>query len=126
MAGIISEILTLVGLVAGIPLLTTGLVVRSISRRWVKTDGVIAVSKSGPVIRWFDDDGEVHAGLQNTHESEHLAPGDDIVVWFLPRSPERCRTDDPSHDGRAFRLTGVILVAVGVVSAIVGFVLMFL
>jgi len=126
MAGIISEVLTLVGLVAGVPVLIIGLVMRGVSSRWVKTDGVIAVSKSGPVIRWFDADGEVHAGQQNTHESQHLVPGDDIPVWFLPRSPDRCRTDDPSHDGRALRLTGVILAAVGVVSAIVGFVLMFL
>ncbi|KFF59590.1 hypothetical protein JF66_10265 [Cryobacterium sp. MLB-32] len=125
MAGIISEILTLVGLVAGVPLLIIGLIVRGISHRWVKTDGVIAVSKNGSVIRWFDEEGDVHAGHQNTHESHGLVPGDDIIVWFLPRSPERCRTDDPSHDGRALRLTGIILVGVGVVSAIVGFVLMF-
>ncbi|MBB5643010.1 hypothetical protein [Cryobacterium roopkundense] len=126
MAGIISEILTLVGLAAGVPLLITGLIVRGVSHRWVKTDGVIAVSKSGTVIRWFDGEGDVHAGHQNTHESQGLVPGDDIPVWFVPRSPDRCRTDDPSHDGRALRLTGLILVGVGVIAAIFGFVLMFI
>ncbi|MDH6235313.1 DUF3592 domain-containing protein [Cryobacterium sp. CG_9.6] len=124
-SGIISEILTLVGLAAGIPLLITGLIVRAVSHRWVKADGVIAVSKNGSVIRWFDGQGDVHAGHQNTHESQGLLPGDDIPVWYLPRSPDRCRTDNPSHDGRALRLTGLILILVGVVAAIFGFVLMF-
>lgn len=126
MAGIISEILTLVGLLAGVPLLITGLIAHGISHRWVKTDGVIAVSKSGSVIRWYDGEGDVHAGHQNTHESHGLVPGDDIPVWYLPRWPGRCRTDDPSHDGRALRLTGLILVGVGVAAAVVGVVLMFL
>lgn len=124
-SGIISEILTLVGFVAGVPLLITGLIVRAVSHRWVKTDGVVAVSKSGAVIRWFDRHGDVHAGHQNTHESHGLLPGDDITVWFVPRSPERCRTDDPAHDGRALRMTGLILILVGVASGVYGVVLMF-
>ncbi|TDW30108.1 sortase [Cryobacterium psychrophilum] len=124
-AGVITEILTLVGFVAGIPLLIMGLIVRMVSHRWVKADGVIAVSKTGSVIRWFDGQGDVHAGQQNTHESHGLLPGDDIPVWFRPRSPDRCRTDDPSHDGRALRLTGLLLILVGVASGIFGLVLMF-
>jgi len=125
MSGVISEILTLVGFLVGVPLLITGLIVRAVSHRWVKTHGVIAVSKSGTVIRWFDGQGDVHAGHQNTHESHGLLPGDDITVWFVARSPGRCRTDDPAHDGRALRMTGLILILVGVASGIYGVVLMF-
>lgn len=126
-AGLLSEILTIVGLLAGAGLFLAGLAVRSSSGRWVRTEGVIASagSGSGTVIRWFDGTGEVHEMPATTHETALLEPGDDVPVWFRPRSPSPCRTHTPDDDGKALRLTGLILLATGAAAAVLGVVLIF-
>ena len=125
LVSLLSEIFSFVGLLVGIPLYIAGLSVRGFGGRWIQTDGVIAQSAQGPVIRWFDSEGDVHEAHADTHESADLQPGDDITVWFLGRAPARCRTHSPDHDGKALRLTGLILLALGVASAILGVVLLF-
>ena len=98
---------------------------RGFTRLWVPADGVIASSGSATVIRWFDDVGEVHEAPATTHEAHHLVAGDDVRVWFHSRKPSHCRTHDPALDGKALRLTGLILLGTGVAAAVLGFVLMF-
>ncbi|MBG6212718.1 MAG: sortase [Cryobacterium sp.] len=124
--GILSEILTLVGLIIGGILFVIGLAVRGISGHWVKTDAVIAASATGTVIRWFDDLGDVHECPAATQETHQLAPGSDVVLWFRRRTPDRCRTHDPDLDGKGLRLTGLVLLGLGVVAGIIGIALMFL
>ena len=124
-AGLLSEILTLIGLIGGAGLYLAGLAARNIRGRWVRTEGVIATAGPGTVIRWFDGAGDVHESSATTDETERLEPGVDVPVWFRPRSPAQCRTHAPDHDGKALRLTGLILLAVGAVSAVVGIVLIF-
>ena len=86
---------------------------------------MIASSRAGTVIRWFDRDGEVHECPANTHETHGLAPGDDVPVWFSLRTPSRCRTHTPEVEGRALRLTGLILLGIGAASGVLGIVLLF-
>ena len=124
--GIISEILTLVGLIIGTTLYIVGLSVRGISGRWTRTSAVIAASGPATVIRWFDDLGDVHECPADTHETHHLVPGDDVRVWCRNRYPERCRTHDPDLDGKGLRLIGLVLLGIGVVAGVTGIVLMFL
>ena len=130
-AGIMSEILTFVGLIIGAVLYIVGLSVRGISGRWTRTTAVIAAtgaaaSEPATVIRWFDDDGDVHECPADTHETHHLVPGDDVRVWFRRRNPERCRTHDPDLDGKGLRLIGLVLLGIGVLAGVAGIVLMFL
>ncbi|SDM48965.1 Protein of unknown function [Cryobacterium flavum] len=134
-AGIMSEILTLVGLIIGAVLYIVGLSVRGISGRWTRTTAVIAAwgttasgtAQAGPatVIRWFDNDGDVHERSADTQETHHLAPGDDVRVWFRNRQPEKCRTHDPDLDGKGLRLIGLVLLGIGVLAGVAGIVLMF-
>jgi len=125
-AGIMSEIITFVGLIIGALLYIVGLSVRGISGRWTRTNAVIATFGPAKVIRWFDDFGDVHERPADTHETHHLAPGDDVRVWFRNRHPERCRTHDPELDGKGLRLTGLVLLVIGVLAGATGLVLMFL
>ena len=125
-AGIISEILTLIGLFVGGALYTVGLSVRGISGRWVRTDAVIAAALPTHVIRWYDHEGDVHERPADTEETHKLEPGEDVHVWFRKRSPDRCRTHNPDLDGKAFRVIGLILLGIGVVAAVLGIVVMFL
>ncbi|TFC49552.1 sortase [Cryobacterium sp. TMT1-21] len=126
LAALISEVLTLVGLVVGAALFAAGLFVRGIKGRWLQTDGVIASSASGTVIRWFDTHGEVHERPADTHETHRLPPGEDVPLWFNARTPSRCRTHTPESEGKALRLTGLVLLIVGAASGVLGIVLMFL
>ena len=125
-AGIVSEILTFVGLIIGALLFITGLTVRGISGRWTRTTAVIAASGRATVIRWFDRDGDVHERPADTHETHHLVAGDDVRVWFRNRRPEQCRTHDPDLDGKGLRIIGLVLLSIGAVAAVAGIVLMFL
>jgi len=122
---LISEVLTLVGFVVGAVLYVLGLAIRGVKGGWVATDGVIASSGSHTVIRWFDRSGEVHERAANTHESHRLAPGDDVAVWYHSRDASRGVTHAPESEGKALRLTGLILLGTGLVSAVLGVVLMF-
>lgn len=47
-------------------------------------------------------------------------------VWFSPRSPWRVRTHAPELDGRALRVTGLVLIGIGALAAVAGIVLLFL
>ncbi|MBC7440937.1 MAG: sortase [Ramlibacter sp.] len=125
LAALISEVLTLVGLVVGAALFAAGLFVRGIKGRWLQTEGVIASSESGTVIRWFDTFGEVHECPADTHETHRLPPGEDVPVWFNLRTPSRCRTHTPEAEGKALRLTGLVLLITGAASGVLGIVLMF-
>jgi hypothetical protein len=99
--------------------------VRGIKGGWILADGVIATSATGTVIRWFDRDGEVHECPATTHETRELPAGEDVPVWFNSRTPSRCHTHPPEAEGRALRLTGLILLGTGATAAVVGVVLMF-
>lgn len=125
LTSLISEVLSLVGLVVGVTLYLAGAFVRGIKGRWIPADGVIAASGPGTVIRWFDQDGEVHECPATTHETRRLAPGQDVPVWFNSRTPSHCRTHAPEIEGRGLRLTGLILIGTGLAAAVLGFVLMF-
>jgi hypothetical protein len=122
----LTEIFTIVGLLGGIPLYIAGVSMRGFGGRWAETDGVIAQSARGPVIRWFDTDGDVHEAPADSPESAGLSTGDDIRVWFRPHTPSRGRTHPPEHDGKALRLTGLVLIGVGAGSAVLGIVLLFI
>jgi hypothetical protein len=122
---LISEVLTLVGLVVGGVLYALGVAVRGIKGGWVATDGVIASHGPAMVIRWFDGTGEVHERPADTHETTGLAPGEDVPVWYHSRNPSRGVTHAPESEGKGLRVTGLILLGVGAVSAVIGFVLMF-
>lgn len=122
---LLSEIFSIVGLLVGIPLYIVGWSMRGFGGRWVQTDGVVAAAGTGRVIRWFDQAGEVHEAPADSHETAHLDAGDDVTVWFNARAPERSRTHTPDHDGKALRLTGLILIGVGLGSAVLGVVLLF-
>lgn len=125
-AGIISEILTLIGFLVGGALYVAGLSVRGISGRWMRTDAVIAAALPTHVVRWYDHEGDVHERPADTHETHQLEPGDDVLVWFRRRAPERCRTHDPALDGKALRVVGLVLLGIGLVAAVLGIVIMFL
>jgi len=134
-ASLIIEFLTWIALVPGVLLYVAGLSIRVVGRRWTATEGLVAERPADPdaptsaptrVLRWFDGDGDVHEAPADTHDTRDLAAGSDVRVWFAPRSPWRVRTHAPELDGRALRVTGLVLIGIGAVAAVAGIVLLFL
>ncbi|RIJ52955.1 sortase [Clavibacter lycopersici] len=131
-ASLIIEFLTWIALVPGILLYVAGLSVRLLGRRWKATEGLVADGSSADgsaparVLRWFDDEGDVHEAPADTPETRDLDAGSDVRVWFSPRSPWRVRTHAPELDGRALRVTGLVLIGIGALAAVAGIVLLFL
>jgi hypothetical protein len=130
---LIVEFLTWIALVPGIALYAAGVSIRVLGRRWTPTEGLVADAPAGAdgtasvrVLRWFDDGGEVHEAPADTAETRDLSPGSDVRVWFSPRAPWRVRTHAPELDGRALRITGLVLIGIGAVAAVAGIALLFL
>ncbi|MFT7764949.1 DUF3592 domain-containing protein [Clavibacter tessellarius] len=129
---LIVEFLTWIALVPGIALYVAGVSVRVLGRHWTATEGLVADAPAGDggagsmrVLRWFDDDGEVHEAPADTAETRDLSPGSDVRVWFSPRAPWRVRTHAPELDGRALRITGLVLIGIGAIAAVAGIGLLF-
>jgi uncharacterized protein YjeT (DUF2065 family) len=118
---LIVEFLTWIALVPGIALYAAGVSIR-VADAPAGADGTASVR----VLRWFDDGGEVHEAPADTAETRDLSPGSDVRVWFSPRAPWRVRTHAPELDGRALRITGLVLIGIGAVAAVAGIALLFL
>jgi hypothetical protein len=131
-ASLIIEFLTWIALVPGIVLYIAGVSVRVLGRRWTATEGLVAdgpadaAGRRTRVLRWFDADGDVHEAPADAPETRDLAAGSDVRVWFSPRAPWRVRTHAPELDGRALRVTGLVLIGIGAAAAVAGIALLFL
>ncbi|MBF4623700.1 sortase [Clavibacter sp. VKM Ac-2872] len=131
-ASLIIEFLTWIALVPGVLLYVAGLSVRVLGRRWTATEGLVADGPVGDagtaprVVRWFDDEGDVHEAPADSPETHDLPAGSDVRVWFSPRAPWRVRTHAPELDGRALRVTGLVLTGIGGLAAVAGIALLFL
>jgi hypothetical protein len=68
----------------------------------------------------------VHEAPADAAETRDLAAGSDVRVWFSARTPWRVRTHAPELDGRALRITGLVLIGIGAVAGIAGIALLFL
>jgi hypothetical protein len=131
-ASLIIEFLTWIALVPGILLYVAGVSVRVLGRRWTATEGLVADGPAGGdgassrVLRWFDHEGDVHEAQADAPETRDLPVGSDVRVWFSPRAPWRVRTHAPELDGRALRVTGLVLIGIGALAAVAGIVILFL
>lgn len=118
---LIFEVLTWVGLVPGIALLVIGYARRAFALRFEETWGVIIPSPAGtahPWFRWMDLSRELQSAPVPLDGEEALEIGDEVKVFFDPRSPEYGRLDHPSADGRLVRVIGWALLGVGVAAGI--------
>lgn len=122
---LIAEAFTWVGFSIGALLLIIGLIPLALSRRWVETEGVVIAGQPGAdTYRWIDNDGEVREGVDDELRPPR-EPGDDVTVYFDSWRPWKGRLDSPHNDGKAIRVAGLVLLAVGALSVIVSIVLMF-
>ena len=126
---LILELLSWLGISLGVLALIAGYARRAASQRWLRTEAIIAsptaaeqdpdTEDQGFAFRWLAPDGRIYSAAADTHETEHLDVGTDVSIRVHPRHFDLARTDDLSHDGRALRIAGWILMVVGIASVIV-------
>jgi len=123
---LIAEVITWVGLSLGSAILIVGLIWLGLSGRWVRTDGVVVDDTvSAQSFRWIDSSGEVREDFVDDTGVVQRKAGDAVTVYFDSWRPWKGRIDSPAQGGRAFRLAGGILLAIGALSLVLSFVLMF-
>ncbi|AXH36556.1 DUF3592 domain-containing protein [Humibacter sp. BT305] len=121
---LIVEAFSWIGVALGIVLLVIGLLRGAFFRGWRRTDGVVVVDESGRrAYRWLGDDAVLYEAPADDDDTQVLDPGDGITVYVSPRDPSVGRIDDPRHEGRALRISGSILLGLGVISSVVSLVL---
>jgi uncharacterized protein YjeT (DUF2065 family) len=121
---LIVEAFSWIGIALGIVLVVIGLIRGAYYRGWRRTDGVVVVAERGHrAYRWLGDDAVLYEAPADDDESQMLEPGDGVTVYVSPRDPAVGRIDDPKHEGRAFRISGGILLGLGVVSSVLSLVL---
>lgn len=120
---IAAEAVAWLALPVGLVLLTIGLARREWSRQYRSVTAVVAaVDGTVATVRWFSDGGAVHEASAVLDDATPQV-GDARGIWVHPSRPESMRLDDPGHDGRVLATIGGILTLVGVVGALLSFVL---
>ena len=119
------EIFTWVGLGAGLLLGVVALILRLADGTWLPVQVVLEPDDAGTIGRWFGDDGVVHQ-VRLTREQQEAVAGKGIADAFARRGDRnRMRLTKGSPAVRAVALLAAGLLALGLVAAIVSWILLF-
>lgn len=112
---IIVEVLSWVGLAAGIPLFVVALILRAVDGSWHKVDIEIVDDrpKASPVVRWFSDDELRERPL--TVDEWHSIVEPDAATAYAGRNG-RLRFERHGALARVFWVLSLVLLGVGVVA----------
>ncbi len=128
--GLIAEVLTWIGLIAGATVLILRLIVRGLEGEWLSTDAIVVHDESGSRVRWLAHDGGLHDHSLSASEAESLGDLDHLTAHYARRLPQRVhfavRGEKFDRDGRGLWILGLILLGVGALSFLVSFGVMFL
>ncbi|PJJ65531.1 sortase [Compostimonas suwonensis] len=122
---LIVELFTWIGLVAGALFLIIGISIGIGARRWVETSAAVIDDEEGLRVRWLATDRELYELPITPIQLAELPDVDDLVIFYDDRHPERCRFHTPTHDGRAVRITGWVLIITGVLAGAASIALLF-
>ena len=124
--GLVTEVLDGAALVPGVLLLLVAAVLRLAGIRWHSADGVAFDDGRHRGVRWFEHPARVPGRCFPGRTSADVAAGSDVLVYYDARRPDRWQVSAPEPPGRTVLLLGKILTAVGVLSAVVGLLVMVL
>lgn len=121
----VAELFAWIGVALGLVLLAGGAVRALAVRRWRTLPGVVVDADDESIaFRWFDDDG-IQEGRVPAEHGSSVAVGDHVSVHVAPGRPGSARIDPVDHLGRALRVSGWLVLGVGVLAGLVSLVLLF-
>lgn len=124
--GAIVEIFTWVGLGAGALLGLVWAIIVLADGTWLPVRGVVEKLPEGPVVRWIDLYGDIGQARLSHADAAQLGAADMADVYYRKGSLDRMRLHPGSPAARAVGRLAVGFAALGVVSAVVQLVLLFM
>jgi hypothetical protein len=121
--GSILEVLSWVGLAAGLPLVLIG---RIISRRrcvWISTTAEVFEAGGFTGLRWSDGEGSSRQSLHTAEQTRGLEPGTEVALHYDACHPGKWGLEEPRKENPVL-IVGWTLAAVGIASTLGGFILM--
>jgi hypothetical protein len=121
--GSILEVLSWVGLAAGIPLVLIG---RIISRRrcvWMTTTAEVFEAGGFTGLRWSDGEGSFRQSLHTAEQTRGLEPGTEVALHYDACHPTKWGLAEPRNENPVL-IVGWTLAAVGILATLAGFILM--
>ena len=123
--GAVLETMSWVGLVPGIPLLIFGWIMAMRACKWVETSAEVFEAGGFQGFRWSDGDGRQHSILHEPSEAPIMDVGAQVDLYYDECHPSRWSLARPRRTNGAV-LLGSILTGIGLLSVVVGFILMLL
>ena len=121
--GSILELLSWVGLAAGIPLVLIGRIVRRRRCAWTSTTAEVIEAGGFKGFRWSDGDNTPRLSLHSAEQTRGLEAGTEVVLHYDACHPARWGLGEPREDNPALAL-GWTLTAIGAGCTLIGFLLM--
>lgn len=122
----LTELFTWIGFGVGALLAGLALLLFLLDGTWVPVRAVVEHTDRGPVVRWFDEQGEVNEAPLD-HGQQHALVGRDMADVYARRGwRHRMRLTPGSPLVRGVGLFAAGFVALGVVSLAVSWVVLFL
>jgi hypothetical protein len=122
--GLVAEVFTWIGFGAGAALLLAALIAKIADGTWAHARGAVEATESGPVVRWFDDAGNVNeAALHDAHLRE-FGGRDMIDLWYRRGWIGRMRLQPGAPAVRALLGLSALMLAVGLLATIAQWVIL--
>ena len=121
--GPILELLSWVGLGAGIPLVIIGWIIAKRRCPWISTTAEVFEAGGFKGIRWSDGESAPHQTLHSDEQTSGWVPGTQVVLHYDACHPARWGLGEPREENPV-RAVGWTLTGVGIFCTLAGFLLM--
>jgi hypothetical protein len=120
--GLIAEVFTWIGGLGAVGLAFLALVARMADGTWAKTRGVVEHTDQGSLVRWFDNEGVVNEAPLSAHDLAIIGGRDMADIEYRVGWRNRMRLTPGSPAVRAFVRLSLLMVGVGVLAFVVGWI----
>lgn len=138
--GAVADLFGWIGFTIGVLCLVAWLITRAVHGTWFETDAVLVDDETDNVqgdggasprhsarrARWITDEGTLHERALTSEELRMLGDRESFRVFYKPRSGDHMRLEAASHSVRVLALLTAIFLGLGVLSLVIGFVVLFL
>ena len=120
--GLIAEVFTWIGGLGAVGLAFLALVARMADGTWAKTRGVVEHTDQGSLVRWFDNEGVVNEAALSAHDLVIIGGRDMADIEYRVGWRNRMRLTPGSPAVRAFVRLSLLMIGVGVLAFVVGWI----
>lgn len=114
-AGLIGDLLSLIGLGLGLPSFFIGALLHAADKKMIPTEVVITGdADASPLLRWYSS-GDFYERPMRAIERDYFKEQDYSIGYVKPHHPEIMRMEPQRRSTRVFRVLGTTFVVIGLV-----------